>query len=111
MPGTYQLDQNASAVLDHTGAATVRLSPATTRQVWNVTNIAVSGSSVTNIPVAIAALGSTQLGGTYSGNSDSDAVSVMVWPGQNITVSWTGGDAGANVTAYVYGTYTTTGSS
>jgi hypothetical protein len=110
MSGALQLDEVANTVLDANGNGSVTLSPHTSRQVWQVTNIAVSGSSVTKIPISNAYLGTLQLGGTYSGTNDSDNVTATVWPGQSIRVTWTGGDPGASAAAYVYGTYSTTGS-
>lgn len=107
--GILQLDEVANTVLNGAGNGSVTLSPATSRQVWNVTNVAVSGSSSVNIPTAVVSLGSTNLGGTYSGTNDSDDVSVTVWPGQQLKVTWTGGDAGASASAYVYGTISNTG--
>lgn len=109
MAGVLQLDEVANTVLDASGNGSVTLSPRTSRQVWNVSNVAVTGSSVNKIPIAVAYLGTTQLGGTYSGTDDSDPVDVMVWPGQSIRVVWTGGDPGASAAAYVYGTISTTG--
>jgi hypothetical protein len=106
----YQLDEVANTTLDGDGNGQVTFSPRTSRQVWNVTNVAVAGSSVTSVPIAVVYLGSTNLGGTYSGTNDSDNVTAMVWPGQQLSVKWTGGDPGASASAYVYGTISTTGS-
>lgn len=111
MGGTYQLEAHASVTLDASGNGTVTLSPPNNRVVWNVSTVAVQGSSSVKIPNATVFLGSTNLGGTYAGTNDSDNVSVMVYPGQQLTVKWVGGDAGASATAYAYGTFTTTGSS
>lgn len=109
MQSVLQLDQVANTVLDANGNGQVTLSPSSSRTVWNVSTIAVSGSSVNSIPSANAYLGSLQLGGTWSGTNDADNVGVMVWPGQSIVVKWSGGDPGAAASAYVYGTVTTTG--
>jgi len=108
---TLQLDQVANTTLNANGNGSVSLSPSSSRTVWNVTTIAVAGTSVASVPSATASLGSLQLGGTWSGTNDADNVSVTVWPGQSIVVTWTGGDPGASASAYVYGTVATTGSS
>jgi hypothetical protein len=104
MATDLQLDALGSTTLDASGNGRVSLGPSSTRAIWNVTTVAVSGSSTVNIPTATVSLGSLNLGGTYSGTSDSDNVNVMVYPGQQITVVWTAGDAGAAASAYVYGT-------
>lgn len=101
---TLQLEASASTTLNASGNGSVTLSPPTSRVIWHVSTVAVGGSSTVNIPIAVVSLGSTNLGGTYSGTNDSDNVDVLVWPGQHITVTWSGGDSGASATAYVYGT-------
>jgi len=109
MGGPYQLEAHASCVLDGSGNGSVSLSPQNNRVVWNVTTVSVQGSSSNPMPTATAFLGSTALGGTYAGSNDSDDVDVTVYPGQLLTVRWTGGTPGASATAYAYGTFTTTG--
>lgn len=106
---TLQLDAHGSCTLDSSGNGSVNLGPTSTRTYWDVTTVAVQGTSVNPIPTASVFLGSTNLGSTWSGTLDSDNVDVRVWPGQQLTVKWSGGTPGASATAYAYGTVGTIG--
>ena len=112
MPG--QLDVTASTVLDANGNGHVVFQPSSNRVSWHAASCAVKVSSNTLEPTADAYLGSatgTHLAGTYTGSNDSTDLNVDLWPGQQITVTWTGGDVGATASASLYGTTSTWGSS
>jgi hypothetical protein len=103
-----QLDDFASTILDANGNGTARIGPRSSRQQWQVNNVAVYTSSTVNVPTATAYTGTpspgSSLGGTYDGNNDSTGVSVTLYPGQQLSVQWLGGDPGASATVSVYGT-------
>ncbi len=109
-----QLDEFARVTLNGSGNGTVSLGPRNSRQVWNVTNLAVFTTSTVNVPTATAYHGTpspgSSLGGTYDGNNDSTGIAAMLYPGQQLSVQWTGGDAGAVATVSLYGTLEILGS-
>lgn len=109
------LDEHASVVLDAAGGGAVTLAPATPRQRWHVTNVAVSGSDTSGaddpqcrVYYGVAAP-QNLLAATYSGNGDNAEVGVTLYPGSVLTVVWAGGVPGAVQTASLVGTYDVAG--
>jgi hypothetical protein len=108
MPTTAQLDETLTCVLDATGQGTVTFQPSSSRTVWSPTSCAVTVDPNVLEPVCNVYLGSvtgTNLGGTFAGSNDTCTFpgGMTVYPGQQITVQWTGGDVGAVARADLYG--------
>lgn len=102
-----QLDQGGSVVLDANGNGTIRLQPSSNRVFWHVTGVSVRTTTNVKEPTAqvyLGAPGGNSLGGTYTGSNDSDQILADVYPGQFLSVVFSGGDAGATAFAYLYGT-------
>ncbi len=101
---TFPLSESYTAVLDASGNATLRFGPTRRGQTWKPTLLAVSIPNPTRVPSATVTNGSVGLGETFTGSGDStDLAGTVVFPGQQITVVWTGGDAGAVATASITG--------
>lgn len=101
----WPLSVEATTVLNASGNGTVRLGPTRLGQNWIPTIVAVSTSTAARVPIADVRLGSTDLGSTFTGSNDSnDLTGVTVYPGQQLTITWSGGDPGATATASVSGT-------
>jgi hypothetical protein len=109
MSRTLQLATSANAVLDENGNGTVTAGPDVPGVTWNVTLVTCATTSVDNEPTFVIYFGQPipqfSLGGTYSGNSDANDISLIVPNGQVITGQWTGGDPGATGTFTLFGTY------
>jgi hypothetical protein len=104
MGAVYPLSETASVVLNSSGNGTVNMGPTRLGQTWRPTIVAVSTSTATKVPIADVKQGNTDLGSTFSGSNDSNALTgITVYPGQHLTITWTGGDVGAVATASVSG--------
>lgn len=103
------IEYPASVFLDASGNGSVKFGPQFARTRWRINNIAVQiPGTLTNIPEAKVYKGEPQpanyVTGTYSGNNDSDnAVDILLFTGQYITIEWTGGDSGVQATATIRG--------
>ena len=125
-PGTNDLNETATVKLDGSGNGTARISPGQAGAPgsgvgagrnsglrWNVSGVAVS--VLTKVAEATASCfisygiqsatpndfqGQTQTGST----GDTCTVNATLRPGDWITVTWAGGDAGAMATMRVFGT-------
>jgi hypothetical protein len=108
-----QLAEAFSTTLDAAGRGTVRLRPSSMRTTWLVQSVQVAATSNAAEPTANVFLGSEtgqNLGGTYTGSNDTcSGMNTQLYPGQYLTVLWTGGDPGAVATATAYGTTSTWG--
>jgi hypothetical protein len=130
-PAQFQLSENATVTLNGSGDGTARISPGqpgapgsgvgagrNSGLMWNVTGIYVSVA--TNVKEAQAEAfisygiqsqgpddgqGQTQTGST----GDTCTVNASLRPGDWVTVTWTGGDAGAVATMRVFGSVTPPG--
>jgi hypothetical protein len=99
----------ASVNLNGSGNGTASAGPQTPGESWVPANVGVS--CATNVLEATAALivNSVQVDATFtgsSGDSSDSASSITVYPGQFVSVTWTGGDAGTRATAVISGTRT-----
>lgn len=105
MGPALQLDVAKSVVLNASGNGSVKLGPTSTRAVWHVLNAAVTVSSNTLEPTAIVYQNTraTKLAGTNTGSNDSTNLDAWIRNGF-ILCEWTGGDAGATATLFLYGT-------
>ena len=108
-----QLAEAVTTKLSGSGAGTVVLRPGNTRTVWRVQSVQVNTGTNTAEPTATVYLGTATgqaLGSTYTGSGDTcSGLDVTLYPGQQLTVSWTGGDAGTTATATAYGSTSTWG--
>lgn len=108
MPRQISLNTGGTITLDANGGGQVALGPNIPGVAWNVTTVATSGSSMTNIPTlqvySPVVAPNYLLGGTYSGTLDSDDISITVWYGQQIVGVYAGGDPGASATLSINGT-------
>lgn len=108
-PQTRPIEFPASVILDASGNGRVTFGPQTARSKWRITSVAVQiPGNNTNIPTASVYRGQVQpanfVTGTYNGNNDSDnAVDILLFTGQIITVEWLGGDVGKQATATIRG--------
>ena len=108
-PQSRPIEFPASVILDVSGNGLVKFGPQTARTRWHVTSVAVQIPGVlTNTPEAKVYRGEPQpsnfVTGTHTGNNDSDnAVDILLFAGQYVTVQWTGGDSGVQATATIRG--------
>lgn len=100
------LTETYTVKLDGSGSGSVSFGPTRTRQRWTAPlTLAVTTSTATLVPTAVVTMGAQTLGTSYTGSADSDDLpNVTVYPGQRITVQWTGGDPGAIASATIIGT-------
>jgi len=102
---TFPLSESATVKLDASGNGTLKMGPTRRGQTWKPTLLAVSIPSPTKVPSATVTNGSVGLGETFTGSGDStDLTGTTVYAGQQITITWTGGDANAVATASISGT-------
>ena len=104
---------SVNVILDGSGNGQVSLGPQRAREHWQVSSIGVKVA--TNVKEALCsayvgsfgALQSQFFGSSFTGSTgDTCNIDEDLQPGQLVTAVWTGGDAGANATMTVYGTYT-----
>ena len=98
-----RLQDSARTTLDGSGAGMLRFGPMLPGTRWEVKGVSVQVDPSTPGPVAKIYKGTpspgTYISGTYDGANDSDnALSESLWPGEFITVQWTGGSPGATAT-------------
>jgi hypothetical protein len=106
-----ELDEYAVGQAAADGTCVVQLGPIR-RQVWQVTNEAVTCTSPlpdsTATPTARLYNGPSVAGqllaGTYDGSNDSAGVSVKLAQNGRITCVWEGADPGSTCTLSIYGT-------
>lgn len=108
MESTVPLRNSASVVLDASGNGQVRLGPGRPNTRWLIRRISVQTDTSTLVPQARVYRGgvgaATFITGTFVGSFDSDdAVNEELFPGDFLTVAWTGGDVGATATATWFG--------
>jgi len=96
-PDPIPLDEPASVVLDGSGNGEVTIGPTRSRQVWNVTSVAVRTvqDDPTNEAQCRIFVNGRYRAGTFSGSSGDDTdLTVRLGRNNKITAQWTGGDAG-----------------
>lgn len=100
----------ATAKFDANGTGTTQLGPYRYGIVWNITRI-ITGCTTSNMLQVTFAVykgfvsPTTQIGATYSGQQDSDDVSLSLGAGDFLIGQWTGGNAGDIGTMSVTGTF------
>jgi hypothetical protein len=107
------LNTGASVTLNASGNGTVYLGPTMPGVLWNVANVACFTSTAVSVPTfqlySPSVSATNFIGGSYSGNQDSDNINIILYPGLQLIGVWTGGDSGAIATMSVYGTFTAPG--
>lgn len=97
MADPIPLDFPASVTLDASGNGEVTVGPTRSRQVWNVTTVAVRTvqQTPTNEAQCKIFVNGQYRAGTFSGSSGDDTdLAVTLGRNNKITAQWTGGDAG-----------------
>lgn len=82
----------------------MRIGPDRPNTRWTITGVAVQTSTAVLRPAVNVYRGSinpgTFVSGTGTGSQDADNdLNEVLWPGEFVTVAWTGGDVGATATA------------
>lgn len=108
---TLPLDESATVTFDSTGSGTAYLGPNVYGTSWSLTRITTSCTSpntnqVTFIVYKNFISPGTQIGGTYSGQQDSDDTTVDLKCGDALVCIWTGGNPGDSGTVSLFGTKT-----
>lgn len=110
MADTVDLTKGIQGILDAAGAATLRIGPGHAgRQNWHVTALLLKSSrpGVAPIPRAEVWLDSqdvnSQKGLTYDGSFASGQCDIAMSRGQELIVTWTGGQVGDTVYVTVNG--------
>jgi hypothetical protein len=105
------LSVSGSVILDGSGKGQVQLGPVLAGVSWSPSNagIVVTPVSLTVVSTFKLYNGAPQdqnfIGGTYTGDSNSSAVSVPdMHPGSVLTGVWSGGNPGARATLTITGT-------
>lgn len=106
---TVALHESDSVVFDASGSGQISMGPATYGHSWNISLVSTSATTPTSTQltfqfyVNFVAPGQA-LGGTYSGQNDSDDVNLSLQYGEKIIGVWTGGAAGDVGTMVLVGT-------
>lgn len=102
---TGRLTTGGHVVLDAAGAGSLTLGPGRQGERWNVARYTTSGNSAVE-PVLQVFRGSALLDTTKRGNADvsEQAVDLIMWAGESLRFTYTGGSAGVTMTVYVEGT-------
>lgn len=105
---TQPFTLTATVTLDGSGNGSAGIGPSITNERWDVAVASVKVSTnvkeaTCSVSAAGAFIGATTWGST--GDSTSNFSSPL-WPGQQVTAAWTGGDAGQAATLTVQGTRT-----
>lgn len=106
---TIPLHESVSVTFDVNGNGTGMLGPSVYGQSWNITLITTSCTTPNTQQVTFQvyrnfAAPGQNIGGSYSGQNDSDDISVMLMYGERLVFTWTGGNSGDQGTAVVMGT-------
>jgi len=109
-----QLNESAQGTVGASGSLRLSLGPNRPGQTWQVRTVALSATVADPSPTAKVYLGSAPnpgayLGGTYDGAADSTDLDVTLYPGQQLTVEWTGSAVGNVCTVSLIGTRTVPG--
>ena len=107
--GTIPLNVYASTVLNGAGTGSVAVGPSMPGVEWYPSTVAVmvapvSDSTISQFSLYNGAAGAANfLGGTYTGDNNSDDVGVTLYPGMVLTGVWITGNPGAKATMVVTG--------
>jgi hypothetical protein len=108
--GTRPLNVSVSTILNGPGKGTVSAGPSMPGVEWYPSTVAVTVSPVSTTTISQFALyngaagAANFLGGTYTGDQNSDDISVVLYPGMVLTGVWTLGNPGAVATMVITGT-------
>jgi hypothetical protein len=96
---------SATVVLNGSGAGTASVGPSITNEKWDVTVASVKVATNVNEATASVYAGAAFAGSTTWGSTgDSTSnFSSPIWPGQQVTATWEGGDADKVATLIVQG--------
>lgn len=97
---------SASVMLDANGRGILSFGPAVYGSSWDIDRIVTSGNSNPEAQLTIyrSVVGTNSvLDSTASGNNDVDETGIHLVAGENVQCLYTGGNAGAVMTATVYG--------
>ena len=105
---TLALNYTANALLDGSGNGSFVAGPSFYGESWNVTSTGLSAASATNpaanIPQAKTFVGGMFLEGTYSGSLNSSDTVYTVHSGQQVVVTFVGGQPNDIITVTLLGT-------
>lgn len=98
----------AHVTLDGSGNGTAGIGPTLTHEKWDIAVAAVEVATNVNEAICRVSAGTASAGSTTFGSTgaSTDNFSSPIWPGQQVTATWTGGDPGALATLTVQGTRT-----
>lgn len=108
---TLPLDESATVTFDANGQGTAFIGPNVYGTSWSLNRITTSCTSPpTNQVTFIVYKGfispGTQIGGTFSGQQDSDETTLDLKCGDLLVCQWTGGNQGDSGTVSLFGTKT-----
>lgn len=95
-----------TVVLDGNGAGTVTVGPTKAGQRWQVIRYTTTGASATEPHLAVSRASADVIDTTLRGNGDTSEWTnpVVLWAGESLTFTYTGGTPGAAMTVYLEGT-------
>lgn len=106
---TWKLDETKTIVFDGNGSGNLTFIPGGARERWEVHFISVSAGVLANsinVPTLRQYRGSLngpQIGGTYSGQTDSTTDPILLNMNEGIAFQFTGGDPGQTGTVHLEG--------
>lgn len=111
MSTTRPLYESASIIFDANGQGTVIVGPNVYGTIWNISRVTTTCTSPNTNQVTFTIYRGyispgMQIGGTYSGQQDSDETSINLKTGDQLVGQWTGGNSGDVGTMTVFGTQT-----
>ena len=95
---TLELFESHTVTLDSNGNGVIeRIGPVLQWEKWDVQMIQTSSTSVKQCQLIVSRgdRGSAMIAGTYSGNQDTNDTNMTLMPGNTLTFTYSGGDAGA----------------
>ena len=99
-----RLRDSRNVTLNGSGVGSVTFGPQRPNTRYVINTVSVIGPTMTSLAEARVYFGTAEqsnfISGTFVGNNDTDsAIDEELYPGEFLTVKWTGGDSGAQVTA------------
>jgi hypothetical protein len=112
----YLIPRTQNTTLDASGNGQVTFAIDNTNQRWIIDAVTVQTSQApasTPVPQALvyrnAVTPQALEGGTYNGNFDTASGRVILYEGDTIYVTWSGGIPGSTATAIIHGTFNPAG--
>lgn len=106
---TVPLVESYSAAFDNTGSGVVTAGPKVYATYWHITRITTTCTSPNTNQVTFTVYRNdpnNTVGGSYSGQSDSDDVSLKLQFGEKLVGSWVGGNGGDTGIMTIFGEVT-----